>query len=90
MQIKDAKIFFDAGRFQSVDVIEAPMGEGYHLSLIGKKVADNQLVSAQRGNGCPRVFKSIDAACRNAREIGFVTIEVHLSANYDDSAVTQS
>lgn len=78
MQLRDAKLFFDAGGFKSVDVVEAPMGEGYHLSLVGKKTSDTKLLNAQRGNDSPRIFKSIDAACRNAREIGFTIIIVHI------------
>ncbi|PSU80698.1 plasmid replication protein RepB [Photobacterium phosphoreum] len=76
MEIKEAKLHFDAGQLREAKVINAAMEQGYNLYLIGKRVSDNVFVTAQRSGDNPRVFKTIDAACRNAKEIGFRTIEV--------------
>lgn len=80
MQIKEAKIRFDAGGFKSALVTEAVFVSGFNLTLAGAKVSDNVVITSQRGGDEPRLFKSIDAAAKNAREIGFLKVVVQFSA----------
>jgi hypothetical protein len=81
VQIKEAKIRFNAGNYKGVQVIEALFDGGYNILLTGKKESDSTLIGAQRSGDTPRLFKSIDAAVKNAREIGFLKIEVVFSAS---------
>ncbi|MCC3859114.1 plasmid replication protein RepB [Vibrio parahaemolyticus] len=79
MQIKEAKIRFDSGQYKAAQVVEAVLGDGYHLALQGKKQSDNTMITSQRSGDDPRLFKTIDAAVRNAKDIGFLKIEVVFS-----------
>lgn len=81
MQIKEAKIRFNAGSYKGAQVVEALFGGGYNILLAGKKESDSALVGAQRSGDAPRLFKSIDAAAKNAREIGFLKVEIVFSAS---------
>lgn len=79
MQVKEAKIRFDAGIYKSALVTEAIAAKGYNLHLLGKKKSDDIFIVSQRDTGAPRLFKSTDAALKNARDIGFTEITVKLS-----------
>ena len=70
MQIKDLKMLFDAGSVKKAKVVVAPLGSGFNL------LVDQHVLQAQRGGD--RHFKTIDAACESAKNIGFKRIEVHL------------
>ncbi|GEM77535.1 hypothetical protein [Vibrio sagamiensis] len=70
MQIKDLKILFDAGAVKKATVVSAPLEGGYHLLI------DKHVLQAQRGGD--RLFKTLDAACESASNIGFKRIEVCL------------
>ncbi len=70
MQIKDLKMLFDAGSVKKARVVVAPFGGGYNL------LVDKYVLQAQRGGD--RSFKTIDAACESAKNIGFKRVEVCL------------
>ncbi len=57
MQIKEAKIKFDAGCFKQACITDALMSQGYNLTLIGKKQADNAVLSSQRASEEAKAFK---------------------------------
>ena len=78
MEIKTAKMMFDAGVYTSAVVTRMPMSRSYMLTLNGKgKVTD--ILTGQRTGELPREFSSIDAAVANAQKVGFQTITVDLS-----------
>ncbi|OFI71363.1 hypothetical protein [Vibrio cholerae] len=53
--------------------------QGYNLTLIGKKQADNAVLSSQRASEEAKAFKSYDAAIKAAKDIGFQDVTVRLS-----------
>ncbi len=57
VQIKEAKIKFDAGCFKQACITDALMSQGYNLTLIGKKQADNAVLSSQRASEEAKAFK---------------------------------
>ena len=78
MEIKTAKMMFDAGVYTNAVVTRMPMREGYMLTFNGKgKVAD--ILTGQRTGEIPREFSTIDAAVINAEKVGFKIITVNLS-----------
>jgi hypothetical protein len=79
VQIKEAKIKFDAGCFKQACITDALMSQGYNLTLIGKKQADNAVLSSQRASEEAKAFKSYDAAIKAAKDIGFQDVTVRLS-----------
>lgn len=79
MQIKEAKIKFDAGCFKQACITDALMRQGYSLTLIGKKQADNAVLSSQRASEEAKAFKSYDAAIKAAKDIGFLEVIVRVS-----------
>lgn len=78
MEIKELKVLFDNGALKTVTVTKKMMGSGYVVIFDAKDKSKQYHISAQRTKGEPRVFKSIDAAVKNAHEIGFHTITVSL------------
>lgn len=79
MQIKEAKIKFDAGCYKQACITDALMASGYNLTLVGKKQADNAVLSSQRASEDAKEFKSYDAAIKAAKDIGFQEITVRVS-----------
>lgn len=79
MQLKEAKIRFDAGCFKGVALVEAFMQKGYNLQLLGTQQSDSAVLSSQRADSQPKVFKSADAAIKAAADIGFREVVVRLS-----------
>lgn len=78
MELKTAKMMFDAGVYKSATVSRFPMSKGYMLTMYGtSKVKD--VLTGQRTGEEPREFSSIDAAVTNAAKIGFQVITVDLS-----------
>ena len=78
MEIKTAKMMFDAGVYKSAVINRMPMSDGYMLTMNGTgKVRD--ILTGQRTGDAPREFSSIDAAVANAEKIGFKTVTVDLS-----------
>tara|TARA_R110002049_G_scaffold308491_1_gene512689 strand:+ start:6201 stop:6434 length:234 start_codon:yes stop_codon:yes gene_type:complete len=72
---KELKIRFDSGSLKAASVTPAFMVEGWSL-VIKDSAGNDHAVTLKRGG--ERVFKSIDAACALAREIGFSTAKVVL------------
>jgi hypothetical protein len=54
------------------------MNTGYTVVFDAKDKSKQYHISGQRTKGEPRVFKTIDAAVKNAHDIGFQTITVSL------------
>lgn len=79
MQIKEAKIRFDAGCYKQAFITDALMSSAYNLTLIGKKQTDNAVLSSQRASEEAKEFKSYDAAIKAAKEIGFQEVTVIVS-----------
>jgi len=72
---RELKIRFDSGSLKAATVTSAFMVEGWSL-VIKDNAGNDHAVTLKRGG--ERVFKSIDAACALAREIGFSTAKVVL------------
>jgi hypothetical protein len=70
MELRELKYVFDAGGLKSALVTPAPLSDGYMIivSDLNKK---QTIMTAQRSNEQPRIFKSISAAITNATNIGF-------------------
>lgn len=77
MQEKELKLLFDAGDLQKAYLIPAIMEEGWMLSV--KRKGRETLENLETKRGERRVFKTVDAAWRTTREIGFsaATITIH-------------
>lgn len=78
MEIKDLKVLFDNGALKTVTVTKEMMGSGYVVVFDAKDKSQQYHISGQRTKGEPRVFKTIDAAVKNAYDIGFRTVTVSL------------
>lgn len=70
MELKELKILFDNGVLKRPIITRNVMGEGYIVNVDAKN-NNHYCISGQRTKGEPRVFKSIDAAAKNAHDIGF-------------------
>ena len=70
MELKDLKMLFDSGVLIKAIITTNIMGDGFIVSISAKN-NKHYVVSGQRTKGEPRVFKSIDAAAKNATDIGF-------------------
>lgn len=79
MEIKDLKSLFDNGALKTATVTKAMMGTGYTVIFDAKDKSKHYHISGQRTKGEARVFKTIDAAVKNAHDIGFQNITVSLS-----------
>lgn len=77
MELLELKIRFEAGELKSAEVIPDAFSKGWHLLLLGTKKNARYFLSSQRSNkNEPRVFKTIDAASKVGRSIGFQSITV--------------
>jgi len=76
MKEAELKIRFDAGGLTGAVVTPEPMGGGWCLSVSEKGSGAVAVVERKRGGH--RVFKTVDAATRTARIIGFSVVEVNL------------
>lgn len=79
MQELEARWLFDNGALSQAIVARIPMGgEQWHLHLIrfGK---DKERSVLERQRGGHRVFRSLDAACACAKQIGFRRVEVDMT-----------
>mgnify|MGYP005988591051 CR=1 FL=1 len=70
MELFELKNVFDAGGLKSAVVTPAPLEDGYVVMVMDTK-KKSHVMSAQRSDSQPRVFKSITAAISNATKIGF-------------------
>ena len=70
MEVKELKAVFDAGGLKSAVVTPACMGDGYEVIVTDTK-KKTIVLSAQRSDNHPRVFRSIDAAMSTVTKIGF-------------------
>ena len=79
MEIKDLKVLFDNGALKAATITKEMMGSGYVVVFDAKNKSQQYYISGQRTKGEPRVFKTIDAAVKNAYDIGFRDITFSLS-----------
>ena len=70
MEMHELKNIFDAGGLKSALVTNAALEDGYWIIVTDTKSTDH-VMTAQRSDGQPRVFKSISSAISNATKIGF-------------------
>ncbi|AAZ23992.1 putative plasmid replication protein RepB [Colwellia psychrerythraea 34H] len=70
MEVKELKNVFDAGGLKHAVVSPAFGTKGYEVILTTSK-NQNVVLTAQRSDNQPRVFKSIDAAISVTTKIGF-------------------
>jgi len=77
LEIKDLKLLFASESLVNATVTPYIMGKGYVVA-VNTKGNKQYLLSGQRSNGKPRVFKSIDAAVKNTADIGFHEVIVRM------------
>jgi hypothetical protein len=70
---KELRIRFDSGGLKNATITPAFMQKGWNL-IIGDSSGIDHATTLKRGGA--RTFKSIDAACKLAREIGFSSVKV--------------
>ena len=75
MKESEAKIRFDAGGLKLARIVPAEMEDGWVLQV---STTAKEASSMERKRGGRRNYKTIDAACRTAKEIGFSVVEVVL------------
>lgn len=75
MQEKEIKIHFEAGNYSKCEVLLNPMETGYLLAFWRKSAGNPDILRSFRRQE-PRVFKTIDAAVKCAKEIGFRRITI--------------
>ena len=75
MELKELRMLFDSGVLIKAIITKNIMGDGYIVSIDGKN-NKHYVISSQRTKGEPRVFKSIDAAAKNANDVGFQTVTI--------------
>ena len=74
MQASELKILFHAGQLKSCTAVNHIMSDEWCLQFERKK-GDVVLMNAQRVS--PRRFKTLDAAYKAARDIGFLSMGVN-------------
>ncbi|EGR4170143.1 MULTISPECIES: hypothetical protein [Vibrio] len=81
MNIKEAKLLFDAGAYKEAIICKtSPLmstKQGFTLMLAGKKPSDSKFMTTQRSDD-PKVFKKLETAVGEAYEIGFAKVSVEL------------
>jgi len=75
LELKDLRMLFDSGVLTKATITPNIMGNGYIVTVDAKN-NKQYIISGQRSKGKPRVFKSIDAAAKNANYIGFQVVTV--------------
>lgn len=67
MKLSVARELFHAGVFEQAQIVETPMSEGWNLLLVGQK--ERRMLNNDKD--LPRLFKTIEAAYRVAKDLGF-------------------
>ncbi|ELA9813854.1 hypothetical protein QRL17_003477 [Vibrio parahaemolyticus] len=75
MQQAELEIRFQAGELTKAIVVPEAFGTDWNLMLQGKNKSTQYIVTPQRGDDA-RKFKTIDAAAKVARKIGFIEVSV--------------
>ena len=78
MEIRDARLLFDAGALSKCLVIPSTLGEGFEVVVFKKELGDRGGLSISTKRGGTRQFKTVDAALKIAGEIGFSSVEIRL------------
>ncbi|MEZ9578988.1 MULTISPECIES: hypothetical protein [unclassified Vibrio] len=73
-ELKDIKLLMDAGILAKATVTNSPMFGGWTVDFDGKKKGEGYGLYTQRGE--LRAFKSLDAACKVIKELGFAEFAV--------------
>ncbi len=71
-ELKDIKLLMDAGSLKSATV--SPLLGGWSVTVFGKNSKEQYALHTQRGD--IRTFKTIEAACKVLKELGFGSFEV--------------
>ncbi|EPA8576722.1 hypothetical protein ACQ7JO_004588 [Vibrio parahaemolyticus] len=71
-ELKDIKMLMDAGSLKSATV--SPLFGGWSATFTAAKGKETYTMHTQRGE--VRTFKTLDAACKVIKELGFGTFEV--------------
>lgn len=74
MKENELRLLFDSGRLKSASIVPYLLSNEWCLQL-ELKDADQVLMDAQRSS--PRRFKTLDAAFKAAKSLGFQKAEVH-------------
>lgn len=67
MKLNVAKELFHASAFEYARIVETPMGKGWNLYLCN----DSEVRILSNDKGSERIFKTIEAAFKVAKDIGF-------------------
>jgi hypothetical protein len=67
MKLSIARELFQAGVFEQAQIVEMPMEKGWNLLLVGQ--TERRMLNNDKD--LPRVFKTIEAAYRLAKSLGF-------------------
>lgn len=78
MQQAELEIRFKAGELTKAIVVPEAFGTDWNLMLQGKNKSTQYIVTPQRDDE-PRRFKTIDAAAKVARKIGFIEVSIKFS-----------
>ncbi|BEI23116.1 hypothetical protein KW529_21665 [Vibrio fluvialis] len=81
MNTKEAKSLFDAGIYKEA-VIQKTSNllsekQGFTLMLVAKNLSNSAYITTHRSDD-PKVYKKLDTAASEAREIGFSDVKVEL------------
>lgn len=76
MELKELNVLFGAGRLASASILKFPMSDHWVLQ-INQKSGAPVMLSSQRSD--VRLFRTIDAAFKVARDIGFIKVSVESS-----------
>lgn len=74
MLLSELQLLFEAGQLKSCLAVRYALSNEWCLQF-DRKGAGPVLMNAQRIS--PRRFKTLDAAFKAAREVGFIKMEVH-------------
>lgn len=73
MLLSELKLLFDSGQLKSCVAVHHALSSEWCLQF-DRKGSEPVLMDAQRIS--PRTFKTLDAAFKAAREVGFIKLEV--------------
>ncbi len=71
--LQEAKFLFDAGRLQRAHIMQDIGGTGYNVML-----GTQEIMRSKRDARSPKLYKRVDAALKECKEIGFRKVEIYL------------
>lgn len=76
-ELKDIKLLMESGSLTGASAANTPLMGGWILTFKGRKAKDLYTLYGQRGE--PRAFKTLDAAAKVVKELGFADMGVDLT-----------